>query len=66
MFRFCIGIPLERFVPMLVCEKTSVLSGPPNFRANALGPGFGITVFTAGRNFGATPPRIKRVVCPFD
>ena len=66
MFRFGIGIPLERFVPMLVREKTPVLLGSPNFRANALGPGFGITVLAAGRNFGATPPRIKRVICPFD
>lgn len=66
MFRFCIGIPLEGFVPMLVREKPPVLLCPPNFRANALGPGFGIAVFTAGRNFGTTPPRIKRVISPFD
>lgn len=51
---------------MLVGKKTSFALCTPNFLTHTLGPTFRITVLAAGRNMGATPPRVERVICPFN
>src|SRR6185295_10008246 len=59
-------VPFERFLPVSVAKKPSRTTLAPKCLTDSFCPHLCVTVLTCWRNLVTSPPRIKRVICPFD
>jgi hypothetical protein len=59
-------IPSQRFTPMCITKKSARGRGAPKLVSHSLCPQLCIAVVASSRNFFATPPRVKCVMCPLN
>src|SRR6266446_2178492 len=64
MTRF--AIPFKGLGPVLFSEEPPIRLHAPHFLPYSLRPSFGVAILTGGRDLRAAPPRIERMIGPFD
>ena len=62
----CSAIPTQRLLPSRVAQKAPLPLGTPHIVTGTLRPDLGVAVVAGRGNLRTTPPRVERVIRPFD